>query len=177
MDDKQPLLKKYSLKWAADFLELKAIYEQTLTDLIVKIEHIGSTSVKDLAAKPIIDIDIVYEEPTSFVSIKKHLLQLNYYHNGDQGIAGREAFKRNNHQHPVLDQIKHHLYVCHIENEELRRHLRFRARLRADANARLAYEQLKYRIAVLADQDRKTYAALKEEMARNFIETLLQSTD
>jgi len=172
------LIQKHQLNWVSKFNKLKKILESNISVENLRIEHIGSTAVKKLAAKPIIDIDIVYEIQESFEKIKSDLAKLGYYHNGDQGIAGREAFKRQERgdHYEILDDIVHHLYVCHINNEELNRHLAFRDYLRENVEARKAYENLKYQIAAKANQDRKEYAQLKEEEARDFVELIISKS-
>lgn len=169
------LLQEYSNKWTVDFETIKAILTDALLDIAVTIEHVGSTAVPGLAAKPIIDIDIVFENKNDFENIKSRLAQIGYYHNSNQGIAGREVFKRlpiggtNN----VLDTIGHHLYVCSADSEELKRHLLFRNYLRLHAEARNEYQVLKQQLAIEANHDRKRYAQLKEEKARGFIEVII----
>ncbi len=169
------LIKEYQASWANDFMAIKNIIQQALAPLIIPIEHVGSTSVVGLAAKPIIDIDMVYENEADFSTIKKNLEQLGYYHNGDQGIKDREVFKRveSAKKHPVLDTIIHHLYLCPVHSVELQRHLAFRDYLRENSEARQEYGQLKYRIAERAEQDMMTYAYLKQTMARSFVESIL----
>ena len=105
------LIQEYNSQWPADFQRIKTILSDALTGIPVSIEHIGSTAVPGLAAKPIIDIDIVLEDRNDFESIKERLAQIGYYHNGDQGIADREVFKRTGALtlHNVLDRIAHHL--------------------------------------------------------------------
>lgn len=172
------LIQKYKKQWQNDFKQIKEVIENSVSTEDIKIEHIGSTSVNGLAAKPIIDIDIVFEKPESFSEIKMSLEKLGYYHNGDQGIEGREVFKRNKQgkNHIILDLIKHHLYVCHINSEELRRHLAFRDYLRKNEEKRMEYEELKYKIAQLAKQNRKEYANLKEVIAKDFVESIIKNT-
>lgn len=171
------LIQPYQKTWTNDFKNIKNILEAALNGLNIQIEHVGSTSVQDLPAKAIIDIDIVFDNFDDFELVKQRLKSLDYYHNGDQGISGREVFKRNKNatQHKTLDTIKHHLYVCHISNAELKRHLAFRDYLRKNQTARAEYTTLKYKIAELANQDRKIYAQLKETMAKEFIESALQN--
>lgn len=166
---------KYQESWVTDFNRIKTALIERLSNSAINIEHVGSTSIKHLAAKPIIDIDLIYDELAQFAIIKEDLEKLGYYHNGDQGIAGREVFKRkaSNTKHPIFDFIKHHLYVCQTDNKELNRHLSFRNHLRANDQARQAYEQLKYNIAELAGHDHKKYVELKEVMATDFIESIL----
>lgn len=169
------LIHPYQESWAADFNKIKEVIQTALGDKVSAIEHVGSTAVANLAAKPIIDLDVVHDGKVPFEAVKKGLEQLGYDHKGDQGIRGREVFKRNKltAQHVILDSVKHHLYVCQVGSAELQRHLLFRNYLRTHERERKAYEQLKYEIAAMANQDSKIYAALKEKMAKAFVEAIL----
>ncbi|MBX9890949.1 MAG: GrpB family protein [Chitinophagaceae bacterium] len=169
------LIQPYQTKWAEDFQLLAEHLQAALADLPIRIEHVGSTSVVGLAAKPIIDIDIVFAQAISFDAIRTKLEATGYYHNGNQGIIDREVFKRlDTVAHPVFDNIEHHLYVCPENSIELNRHLRFRDALRASAAARNAYEQIKLELAALAGQDRKLYAEMKEAHATALIQQVLE---
>ena len=169
------LIKKYSPIWKQNFKDLKTEIQKTLFELDIKIEHIGSTSVVGLAAKPIIDIDIIYFDELDFQKIKTQLSSIGYYHNGDQGIPYREVFKRQDfiEKHPVLDKHIHHLYVCINESNELKRHLFFRDFLRKNDWAKKKYQNLKFEIAEEVNQDRKKYAALKEIRAKEWIQSIV----
>jgi GrpB-like predicted nucleotidyltransferase (UPF0157 family) len=167
-------IQEYSSQWPADFQRIKTILSDALTGISITIEHVGGTAVPGLAAKPIIDIDIVLTDRKDFETIKERLAQIGYYHNGNQGITDREVFKRSTSEYEeVLDAIAHHLYVCSIDSEELKRHLLFRDYLRTHAAARNEYRQLKLQLAQEANNDRKRYAQLKEEKAKGFIEGIL----
>jgi len=170
------LLQKYQGSWADDFMKIKEVLGAVLGDIEVEIEHIGSTSIKYIAAKPIIDIDIVFHPNVKFAEIENRLANLNYYHNGDQGIKDREAFNRHETKgkHEILDFIYHHLYVCPSHSLELERHLNLRNYLNEHEGARKQYEKIKYQIAEEANQDRKIYAKLKETRASEFIESILR---
>lgn len=169
------LIQPYQTKWAEDFQLLAEHLQAALADLPIRIEHVGSTSVVGLAAKPIIDIDIVFAQAISFDAIRTKLEATGYYHNGNQGIIDREVFKRlDTVAHPVFDSIVHHLYVCPENSVELDRHLRFRDALKASAAARNAYEQIKLELAALAGQDRKLYAEMKEAHATALIQQVLE---
>jgi GrpB-like predicted nucleotidyltransferase (UPF0157 family) len=169
------LIKKYNEGWVDDFKNIQKVLQAELSELNVSIEHIGSTSVPGLAAKPIIDIDLVYNQHVSFYHIMLRLEKLGYYHNGNQGIPGREVFKRSKAtvHHTVLDFIMHHLYVCPAGSKEFENHILFRDYLIANDDARIMYQQLKYDLAGEVKQDRKKYAALKEEKAKDFIQDIL----
>ncbi|MBL7775049.1 MAG: GrpB family protein, partial [Saprospiraceae bacterium] len=131
---------------------------EALRGMHIRIEHVGSTAVRQLAAKPVIDIDSAFGTEVSFALLKSRLENIGYSHHGDQGITGREVFKRKDSggKHKVLDSIQHHLYVCSLKNEEYQRHLVFRNYLIGNQPAREAYESLKYKIADAANQDKKT---------------------
>jgi GrpB-like predicted nucleotidyltransferase (UPF0157 family) len=171
------LLQPYSSIWEINFLKIKNILIAAMDKLEVEIEHIGSTVVPGLAAKAIIDLDIVYEKESDFDFIKKQLEKIGYYHAGNQGIIGREVFKKKPKLLPnsVLDTISHHLYVCQRENEEMHKHIAFRNYLLKNEEAIRAYEKLKFEIAIEASQDRKKYAAIKEIKAKGFIEDCIRA--
>ena len=170
------LIQKYTSKWIEQFQVIKQEIEQVLTEINIKIEHIGSTSVPGLDAKAIIDIDVAYPPDADFEEIKLRLATIGYYHNGDQGIVNREAFKRRGlpPKNKVLDTIVHHLYVCPGYSEELHRHLLFRDYLRMNDVARMEYQELKYQLAKEADQDKKIYAQIKEIKAKDFINSMIE---
>lgn len=168
------LIQNYQTKWPQQFQQIAEILREALGPHHKNIEHIGSTAVPGLAAKPIIDIDIVYINVADFSNIKLALESLGYFHNGDQGILDRAVFKRlPNAHHPILDQITHHLYACSVESPELKRHLLFRDYLKQTPTAKAAYEALKFELAEAAEQDRKRYAKLKEAQAKSMVESFL----
>jgi GrpB-like predicted nucleotidyltransferase (UPF0157 family) len=169
------LLEQYNPAWKKEFEQLKQVLLQTLNGLQVTIEHVGSTSVPQLDAKPIIDIDIIYVDGADFEKIKAKLIEVGYSHNGNQGIPEREVFKRNGeYNNKVLDTIKHHLYACPVESNALERHLLSRNFLRKNEWARVKYQQMKYDLAEKANQNRKRYAELKELYLNDFIDSMIE---
>ena len=169
------LIEKYTPNWIQNFADLNREIDKGLNGLEYRIEHIGSTSVPNLDSKPIIDIDIVYENESEFEKIKSGLINLGYYHNGNQGIEKREVFKRNAKSiNGILDTITHHLYVCLKNSKALERHILSRNFLRKNDWARLEYQEMKYRLAEKADQDKKLYAELKELNVNEFIDSIIK---
>jgi GrpB-like predicted nucleotidyltransferase (UPF0157 family) len=128
----------YDPLWAMAFEKIKQELESAIKDLYIEIHHVGSTSIKGLDAKPIIDIDIEIEQ-RCFDDIKQTLSMIGYHHVGDQGIKDREAFKYENKKHLMA----HHLYVCPQESMELKKHLMFRDYLRSNAYDRDLYSKIK----------------------------------
>jgi GrpB-like predicted nucleotidyltransferase (UPF0157 family) len=174
------ILSVHNSAWAAEFESLRSVYARALGSLILRIEHVGSTAVPDLLAKPILDIDVVMPSYDVFPQIVARLKRLGYTHNGDQGIKEREVFKPLNDGAPFLSPprtwMAHHLYVCPADGLELRRHLAFRDALRAHDNFRQEYERRKLEIAERSAGDRKVYAQIKETECREFVERVLADT-
>jgi GrpB-like predicted nucleotidyltransferase (UPF0157 family) len=169
------LLEPYNPVWTTQFETIRSELLPMLQDLQLTVEHVGSTSVPNLDAKPIIDIDIIYFHPPDFNKIKDSLELLGYYHNGNQGIKDREVFKRNEKQtHKILDTIKHHLYACPAGSKALERHILLRNYLRKNELARIKYQQLKYQLAEKANQNRKLYAEMKELYSNDFIDSVIE---
>ena len=129
----------YDPQWEQDFLLIRDEIRSALGGLALKIEHVGSTSVQGLSAKPIIDIDVVIEDASVLEAVICALETIGYYHEGNLGIAGREAFG----YHGKAHLRKHHLYVCSRDSNELRRHIAFRDFLRAHPDAVREYSRIK----------------------------------
>lgn len=169
------LIEEYTPDWIKNFADLKREIDKGLNGLEYRIEHVGSTSVPNLDSKPIIDIDIVYENESELEKIKSGLINLGYDHNGNQGIEKREVFKRKGKSiNGILDTITHHLYVCLKNSKALERHILSRNFLRKNDWARLEYQAMKYRLAEKANQDKKLYAELKELNVNEFIDSIIK---
>ena len=147
----------YSPAWRSDFEKIKRELEAALGALALSVEHIGSTSVEGMSAKPCIDIDIVINERAQLPEVIKRLAMIGYIHEGDLGIAGREAFDYKDKPHLA----KHHLYVCHASSPELRRHIAFRDYLRANPVAVREYSRIKEEGAALFPFDIEGYIEYK----------------
>jgi GrpB-like predicted nucleotidyltransferase (UPF0157 family) len=144
----------YDPTWPRLFESLRAPIADALGDLALAIEHIGSTSVAGLAAKPIVDIAVVVR-PGDVAAAIARLAPLGYVHKGDLGIPGREAMA-----HPE-GMPRHHLYVCPEGNLGLANPLAVRDHLRSNPSAARAYAELKKRLAVEFADDVEGYVASK----------------
>ena len=166
---------EYDKKWPDDFLRIKTELQKVLT-MPCQIQHVGSTSIPGMKAKPIIDIDVGLENRGDFEMLKSELTSIGYLHEGDRGITGREAFGRSGTVHnEILDNIDHHLYVCAIDNEEYKRHILFRDYLRSHTEARDRYNQIKEEIlAKVGSENRAGYVQMKEEEYRDFFEEIIE---
>jgi len=147
----------YDPSWSFAFENLKSRVMQVLGGIAVSIEHVGSTSVPGLAAKPIIDMDVVVASAADADGAIRRLATIGYAHRGDLGIAGREAF------HPPPGLPAHHLYVCVQDAVALANHLAVRDFLRRNAAAARAYGLLKTRLADLFPNDIDRYVSGKTD--------------
>jgi GrpB-like predicted nucleotidyltransferase (UPF0157 family) len=138
------VIREYDPAWQGLFEGLRGRLLDVLSGLAVAVEHVGSTAVPGLAAKPIVDIDAVVASAEDVPLGVERLERAGWRHQGDLGIPGREAFE------PPAGVPWHHLYVVTAGGERLRCHLAFRDYLRAHP------------------ETARTYAALKRESARRF---------
>ena len=147
----------YDESWKVAFEEISREIENALSDLIIGIEHVGSTSVEGLSAKPCIDLDVVIKDYSVFDVVVRKLESIGYIHEGNLGIADREAFKYSNKPH----LMQHHLYVCPQYSEELHRHITFRDFLRSNPEAVKKYGMTKETAAQLFPDDIDKYIEYK----------------
>ena len=147
----------YDAAWKQAFETVREQLQAALGDLALAIEHVGSTSVEGLAAKPILDIDVVIRSYDDFAAVVQRLAAIGYIHEGDLGIKDREAFRYENKPHLQ----KHHLYVCPQSSAELNRHITFRNYLRSHPQAAARYGAVKAEAAALYPNDIDAYIAHK----------------
>lgn len=155
----------YDGAWSAAFDEIAEKIGEALGDLLLGIEHVGSTAVAGMSAKPCIDLDAVIREGTLDAVIGK-LADIGYIHEGDLGIKDREAFRYTGKPHLMA----HHLYVCPRNSKELRRHMVFRDYLRSHPEAAARYSRVKEQAAARFPDDIDGYMAFKVPCVRALYE-------
>jgi len=156
---------EHDRQWSRLFVELSERVTAALGELALRVEHVGSTSVPGLAAKPVVDLDVVIPSRGDLPEAIHRLQALGYEHLGDLGITGREAFRR------PPDTPRHNLYICARDSEELARHVRFRDYLRANPTEAERYAALKRNLAELHRFDIDAYCDAKT----GFIESALSA--
>ena len=157
MKTKKVIVLPYDAAWESAFEAIRAEIQTALGDLMLGIEHVGSTSVKGMSAKPCIDIDVVIRDYSVFDAVVQKLDAIGYIHEGDLGIKDREAFKYADKPHLMT----HHLYVCPRDSEELHRHIVFRDFLRKNSEAVKEYSMVKEKAAELFPDEINQYIAFK----------------
>jgi GrpB-like predicted nucleotidyltransferase (UPF0157 family) len=143
----------YDPEWPQRYQALRLPVANSLGQLAAQIEHVGSTAVPGLAAKPTIDIVIRLRSARELPMVIERLARLGYAHEGDFGIAGREAFATP----PGYGPHDHHLYVCAPDWAGYADQLVFRDYLRANPDVAGAYARLKRSLADKHRDDRTAY--------------------
>jgi GrpB-like predicted nucleotidyltransferase (UPF0157 family) len=145
----------YDAGWPGLFERLAAPVRAAVADLRARVDHVGSTSVPGLAAKPIIDMDVVVASAGDVPEAIERLRALGYVYQGDKGIEGREAFLW------PPGAPEHHLYVVVDGSRPHADHLRFRAHLREHPEVAAAYAACKRDLAARHGADRVAYTEAK----------------
>jgi GrpB-like predicted nucleotidyltransferase (UPF0157 family) len=150
-------VREYDPEWPRTFERIRAYVWPAVQHAAMSLEHVGSTSVPGLRAKPVIDACIVVASPRDIPHVKKALSRIGYVHRGDLGVPGREAF-----QQPE-SLPKHHLYASHRGSLSLKNHLGLRDYLRAQPDVAREYGDLKMALARRFPEDMDRYIAGKTE--------------
>jgi len=159
MRTKRVVVEKWNPQWKYEYEKIVASLGKDIIYNSIKIEHVGSTSVEGLSAKPVIDLDIVIEKD-KFAIIKELLNKKGYEHEGDLGIEGREAFSYSGKE----ELMTHHLYVCPKNSKELFKHITFRNFLENNPALAAEYSKVKEQAAVLYPDDIDKYMEFKSEI-------------
>ncbi len=145
----------YDPDWPKEFERIRNRLLPLLKGDCIGIEHVGSTSVPGLAAKPIIDIDVLISSRLLFPSVRDALHEAGYAHRGNLEIPGREAFFAPANAYP------HHLYVCSVDAPGLHDHMVLRDMLRARPDLRERYAAAKRVAAARHPYDIEAYLDAK----------------
>jgi GrpB-like predicted nucleotidyltransferase (UPF0157 family) len=157
-------LSPYDPEWPVFFESEKQRIQQAVGRLVLAVEHVGSTSVVGLSAKPIIDIAIALREYEDGFQCVEPLAELGYLYKGEHGVAGRHYFRTNN------ELVKVHIHMTALSHREWRDHLAFRDFLRSHPDASREYAALKHQLTTTCGADREKYTGAKSE----FIEDILR---
>ena len=147
------LLVDYDPQWETDFLNERERIANALGDKIHGIEHYGSTAVKGMRAKPILDILIGVSPLDAWEKCKAPLEQLGYDYAANAGVAGHHIFGRGRD----MTERTHLVHVVEFRGESWRSNLAFRDALRTDPRLRAAYVQEKERIIASFPKGRAKY--------------------
>jgi len=162
-----PFIEPYNTNWKTEFAKIKQVLLKVLDSFKIDIQHVGSTSIPNLFAKPILDIDIIIDDKTLLGDISAGLEKIGYINKGEQGISGRFAFGQTSEFVPQTDAYdkwqRHHLYVCFLDSLALKNHLLFRDILLNNKNLVKEYSQLKINLVKEKGMTRENYTKQKTD--------------
>jgi GrpB-like predicted nucleotidyltransferase (UPF0157 family) len=171
MEKVEVIVLDYDPSWPEHFENIKARLLPGLSQFSVDIQHVGSTSVSGLSAKPVIDIDVIAEKPKETKGILTAIQQLGYEHLGDLGIKGREAFKKIEKEGED-NLARHNLYLGLRHSISIQNHLRLRDFLRREHEVAAEYGKLKKELAKKYPNNRALYTEKKSDFILNLLATL-----
>ena len=157
----------YDAAWPALYAEAAAAIREACGELVTRIEHVGSTSIPGIAAKPYLDIMPGFETFEDGFKVVPAMEALGYESRGELGIPGRHYFTK---WVEGDDRVwKHNVHAYAVGHGEWVRHLVFRDALRAVPALREEYEALKIELAALHRDEVQPYADAKSEFVERVI--------
>lgn len=151
--------------WADDFEKEKKLLLDAFGDKVLAIEHVGSTAVPGLSAKPIIDIEIGLRKLNDYKMLIPLAEKLGYQFMPDRVFEDYVFMPKGSENCRT-----HYLHFATIDSDEWRNILRFRDLLRSDSILRDGYASLKAKLAAQNSQDRESYTTAKTDFIRKSLE-------
>ncbi len=156
---------EYTPLWIDIFNNEKSLLRRALGDIALDIQHVGSTSISGLAAKPIIDIIIGVKNIELFsTQVMLNLENVDYVFRGDAGVPGRIFFRKG------FPRAKYHLSIATLNGDYWRNQIVFRDYLRSHPDDAIEYQNLKVKLAYEYSNDRVKYTKLKEPFIRKILD-------
>jgi len=163
------LIVDYDRAWPARFEEERKALGRVLAPWLAgPIEHIGSTAICGLAAKPILDIMIGTPEFETELQFRENIESLGYEYKGENGIPQRHYFGKGNPRTV-------HLNIVRYGGEMWLSHIAFRDRLNQNPDIAREYERLKLHLAERFKKDRESYTNSKTEFIQKVVAVALQN--
>ena len=157
-------LSPFDPEWKDHFLEERERISDAIGEHILSIEHIGSTSIPGLSAKPVIDIGIGLKNFEAGFACVKQMESLEYLYKGENGIKDRHYFRTD------ADIVKFHVHMFSQGHPKLLDHLLFRDYLRAHPEEKQKYQQLKEELSQKYADQRSLYTPGKADFIQGILE-------
>src|SRR3989442_9032461 len=175
-------LADYDPRWPQLFAEEHARLQAAIGEWAADIQHVGSTAIPGIAAKPIIDIAVHLRALVDALQCITPLVELGYESLGEFGIPGRIYFRKLTDS-PLPGQTyggagrTHQIHMYERTNEQYEKQVVFSDCLRAHADAAQEYEALKRQLAVRHEGDVEAYALAKSEFVLEVLRLARQERD
>jgi GrpB-like predicted nucleotidyltransferase (UPF0157 family) len=159
-------ISQHDQRWNDVFERERDRIKRALGGVVLAAEHVGSTSVPDLAAKPIVDIAIAIASFEDFAPHVTIVETLGYIYRGENGVPRRHYF--------VLgDPRTVHLHFIEHDSDAWHAHLAFREKMCSSPELRRQYMDLKHDLAARFPNDRDAYTAGKQAFIHSIIDPIL----
>jgi len=158
-------LSPYTDQWKNEFNKEKELLNSTVGDYVLAIEHVGSTSIEGLDAKPIIDIAMGVKSLDTVNDFRELLESIGYNYRGDGGIEGRVLFAKGSGEFRT-----HHLHIEVLNSNIWENHIYFRDYLRLHSDYINEYSKLKNELALKFADDRSAYTKEKDKFISMVLE-------
>ena len=157
-------LSEYCANWPEEYEKEKSALLKIGSSCISRVEHIGSTAIPGLKAKPIIDIGIEVNSREELKRLVSLLPYDTYEYFGERDIKGDYFFAKGPEKHRT-----HYIHVSLAGSKRLSDYLKFRDSLRLNKDLRMEYTELKEELSLKYQSDRKIYTKLKGELIAKVI--------
>ncbi|HZR23991.1 MAG TPA: GrpB family protein [Vicinamibacterales bacterium] len=171
MADARVVVTDYDSEWPRTFAALRDRIWPVVADVALRIEHVGSTSVRGLAAKPIVDMTVVVPSRKEVPLAIERLATLGYTHLGNLDIEDREAFSN------PAGLPRHNVYVCPVGTIGVVNQLAVRDYLRAHPDVAARYGALKKTLAAQFPNDIESYVFGKTDLVLEILRAAGLSAD
>ena len=158
LSSKKVKIVEYTSDWKKEYNQEKEILCDLLKSVIVEIEHVGSTTIPNCAAKPVIDIAIGVKSKNDFEIVKSILLKAGYYHSEKAGAEDRMFFSKGEE-----DNRTHNIHVDIYKGISWNYHVNFRDYMIENPDEIVVYSQLKKQLQKKYENNRKEYTKSKDE--------------
>lgn len=167
MDTGQVIIVDYDPLWPQMYEEERARISDAIGEYLIDIQHVGSTSIPGLSAKPILDIMPVIRSIALVPQCVEPLAALDHAYFGENGIPGRHYFRK---PADITSQPqKVHLHVLEKGHDQWAMMLLFREYLRMHPESAQQYDTLKRELAAQYGSDRAGYTDAKEAFVKSII--------
>ena len=162
-------LEKYNSDWKKEFENEKNNLKEIFQKIAIDIQHIGSTSIENISAKPIIDIAVGVKKLSDFEKVKNCFINNKEYSLREENTAGEILIRKG-----PEESITHLIHVMECDSDRYKNTIIFRDYLRNNLEDKIEYEKLKEVLAKKYKDDRKMYTASKHEFIQKILEKAKQ---
>ena len=166
---------EYDPNWKNLYREEESKIKNIINDILISIHHIGSTSIENLKAKPIIDILAVVDDINKVDRYNDDFANIGYKAMGENGIAKRRFFMKDYIDDNGTQKRFSHIHIFDINNKfDIERHLAFRDFLRVNKNIAEEYVKIKLEALKNCNNDIELYCDYKDKFIKDIEKKALE---